>query len=552
MRFIWVLLLIISLLGCKRESNKKNIDDFSTGLANRDERIQEGIKYIENQNIKSAKEFFEKLGKENPNHCGYLIGKPLVGIQDYLAKISSIINIAANLYSSTPHFHVKETSEYCDGSIDQSVRDFISDLHGVTSEGTELIVRAINQKCEMDLKYPIMLSVGPNFVTSLYLYGRIGEVELSFLKYLGNFVLIISDIILAHDFSINTPAIIPNINKIDTSEIIGLIRTLAFLFQTCRSTLSFHPEWKEFLNEIPKRITEILSGAFDFLKYLESRNKKEGYMITFEDNSGDMKFGYDPNKTTIDTPQDQITIHVGGSIKVGDIRANLKELKIKIPYIITFEFLDNFHTLVNRLLDIISNRKKGCPENCISVSDLNFFMRAFGTYLEDFLRIDIMNFMENPKPLRDIIPYWFYNTEKQRWEFFIEAEVPESRKDLKYYLFNYDSGHFQYPSYTTFYENVLSNYSIPPDCISVSQANVSWILIPYMLFQDPGFSNSVYMRLKGVFIERCSSSELVYDTDVWRSPDVYMINKGIAMVVQKTGSIISPLTELILKSVEIQ
>lgn len=551
LKFLCVLILSIFFLGCNKKEKGKSIDDFSTGLANRDKKIQEGIEYIEKQDIKSAKEFFDGLGKENPNHCGYLIGKPLVSIQDYLAKISSIINIVANLYSSAP-YKIKAKSEYCDNSVDQSVRSFVLELHKITSQGTELITRAINQKCEMDLKYPIMLSVGPNFALSLYLYGRIGEAELSFLKYLGNFVLIISDLILAHDFSINTPEIISNIKNIDTSEIIGLIRTLAFLFQTCRSTLSFHPQWKDFLGEIPDRVAEILSGAFELLKYLENRNKKEGYMITFEDNSGDMRFGYDPNKTTIDTPQDQIIIHVSGNIKAGDIKTNLKELKIKIPYIITNEFIDDFRNLVERLLDIVSNRKKGCPENCISISDLNFFMRAFGTYLEDFLRIDLINFMENPKPLRDILPYWFYNQETQRWEFFIEAEIPESRKDLRYYLFNQDSGHFLYPDYTTFYNEIISNYSIPPDCISVSQTNVNWILIPYMLFQDPTFSNSIYMRLKGVFIERCNPNEIQYDSEVWKNPDVYMMNKAIAMIVQKTGSIISPLTDLILKSIEIQ
>ncbi|MDW8086829.1 MAG: hypothetical protein RMJ45_02440 [Candidatus Calescibacterium sp.] len=553
--FLAWLLLFPLFISCRTKDTKK-IEDFSTGLANRDEKILQGIKYIEEQNIKEGKRFFEEFGKQNPNHCGYLIGLPLVNIQDYLDKISSIINLFVNVYSRSgvpslsSHLHTT-FSEYCDSSVDFVVRDFVSNLHKIASEGVELISRAIEQKCQMDVNYPIRLSVGPNFVISLVLRGRIGDVELSFLKYFGNFVLIIADIILAHDFSVNTPAILSNITKLDTSEVVGLIRSLAFLFQGCRSTLSFHPEGKIFLEEIPQRITETIRGTFHFLKSLENRDKQEGYMIVFQDNSGDGMLGYDPSRTTIDTPQDQIIIHIGGFVQVADIRANLKELKVKIPYIITTDFLDDFRKLVERTADIIENKKKGCPENCLSISDLNFFLRSFGTYIDDFLRFDIVNFMEQPKPFRELLPYWFYNQETSRWEFIIEAEVPKSRKDLKPYLFNYDAGHFFYPDFITFYEQILTNYSISPDCISVSDASVNWILIPYLLFQDPTISNSVYVRLKGVFLERCNPIESEYESDIWKEPNEYMINKSVAIVVKKTGSVVSPLTDLILKSIEI-
>jgi hypothetical protein len=78
----------------------KTTDDFSSGLANRDPKLEEGLLYIETENIQEAKKFFKNLGKENPRHCGYLIGLPLVQIQEYLAKLGAIVNFVVSVYGS--------------------------------------------------------------------------------------------------------------------------------------------------------------------------------------------------------------------------------------------------------------------------------------------------------------------------------------------------------------------------------------------------------------------------------------------------------------------
>lgn len=549
------LLLFISGLGwltCEKRENV--VDDFSTGLANRDEKISEGVFYIENRDIKKGREFFEKLGRQNNKHCGYLIGLSLVHIQDYLDRLSSFLNLIISVPRASKlheRSSLKLKHEQCDDSIDRIVRGFVSEIRKASSESIELIQRAIDQKCEMDLDYPIMISVGPSFIVSIATYGRIGDVELSLLKYLGNIVMILADIVLIHDLSINTLEVLSNVKKIDSSSAISLLRTLAFLLHGCSLTFSFHPEGKKLLEEIPKKITDVTKNTLELLSFLEDRESKEAYAITFKDGSGEKKLGYDPNTTTIDTPQDQISIKIRGVAHVGRSKANIKEINVKVPYIITHSFLADLQSLIRKIEDIVGNRKRGCPENCLSVSDFNFFFKSFGIYLEDFIRFDIIEFIENAKPLREALPYWFYNQNTSRWEFVIEAEVPESRTDLRPYIFNYDSGHFFYPPILTFYGEVISNHAIPPDCVFVKDVPLNWVFIPYVLFQDPTFSKSFYMRLKWVFLERCNRIELEYDGDEWKPPNVYMMNKAIALIVQRSGSILSPLADLILRSIEI-
>ncbi len=557
--FIFIFTLVyIANTGCRKKIEQEN---FSTGLANRDERIREGIEYISSGKIREAKKFFRELGEKDNTHCGYLIGLPLVQIQDYLAKISTIINVGMNIWSSmgqqsgttAPKVIRTTARDFCDQSVDSIIRDFVSSLHQDTSGGLELIDRAIEQKCEMELEYPLMLSVGPNFKLHLIMYGRFGNTELSFLRYFGYFVLLISDIILAHDFSVNTLEILSNVTKINTSDIIGLLRSLAFLVQGCSKTFMFHPEDQKFMMRVPGDLLNSIDSGLDFLEALEKSEGREEYVITFYDRSGDGRLGHDENKTTVDTPEDEITLKIRGEFSAGGARGTLKALKIKIPYIITTQFIEEFKNIVRKIADIVREGKTGCPENCLSISDINFFLRALDVgEIDDFARLDIVKFFYSPRSLRELLPYWFLNNDEGRWEFMIEAEVPPSGGDTKYYLFKYDAQHFTKPATIEFYGRTISGYSIPPDCVFIENSPVNWIVIPYLNFQDPTFGEAIYIRLKNTLIVRCNpAEEYIFESDEWNVSTLYMTNKAIAVIVEKGGSVISPLTELIIKSVEV-
>ena len=557
--------------GERKEIEKK--EDFSTGLANRDPRISEGIKYIESEDFGNAIKFFKKFSKENPEHCGYLIGLPLAQIQRYLSKISAIVSFIVGVYggseseeeSSSPKFSTKkgdkvgrrlrEKQPYgsCDQSIDKLIRDFTSDLYTETKEGLMLIEKAIERRCELDIEYPLSLSVGPNFFLRLILYGRMGDTELRFLSYFGYSVLTLANLILSHDYSADLVGILANIKKLDTSNITGILRTLAILVEGCPKTLAFHEDYKKYLPEVPTWIVRSIDYSTTFLESLEMRNGQKGYIITFSDGSGEGKLGYDTETVSLSTTPDMITLQVKGQVVVGSLRGKLKSIKIKVPYLISFKFIEEAKKLIAKIKDIVENRKRGCPENCISIADINFVLEALDTAkFDDFARLDIMRYFENPKPLRELLPYWFKNPRFKRWEFMIEAEVPGSRQDLTYYLFNYDAPHFTYPPVITFYGKTISDFAIPPDCVHVKDVPLNWILIPYLMFQDPTLAGMLYIRLKDTFVIRCSNIDDEYNRDEWSPANLYMVNKTIAIITRKAGSIVNPLTKLILESVEIE
>jgi hypothetical protein len=576
------------LLGCRGKEIKP--DDFSSGLANRDPKLADGLLYIETENIQEAKKFFKNLGKENPRHCGYLIGLPLVQIQEYLAKLGAIVNFVVSVYGSGSaqttaripptlpgHKIVLDdvssgkllTKQSCDNSLDRLIREFVSSLHTDTEEGLKMLEQAISQKCEIDINYPLRLSIGNSFSLYFVLYGRMGEAEFSFLNYIGYSVLTISSFILAHDYSVNTFGILQNIKKIDTQNIIGLLRTLAFLVEECDKTFLFYQDGQKYIRQMPNFITNSIESGWSFLKSLESRGnmkqeEKEKYAIVFYDKSGEGKIGYNPYSVTIASPLDEIEIKLKGEVIVGNAKTYLSKVKVKVPYLISLDFVQQVFDLSEKIKKILQEGKSGCPGNCISIADFNFFLQALNTAkFDDFLRFDIVKYFQNPKPIRDFLPYWFKNevidkdgNPMKRWEFMIEAEVPPSRKDNIYYLFNFDSPHFVFPSYITFYGRQVSDYTIPADCVFiesvpyVGSTALNWFLIPYLNVQDPSLGGILYVRLKNTNIPAdCSSYEVEYISDEWKHPNLYMFNKSLAIIVQKAGSIISPLADIILQSI---
>ncbi len=319
---------------------------------------------------------------------------------------------------------------------------------------------------------------------------------------------------------------------------------------------------------MPNFITNSIEAGWSFLGALESRGnmkeeEKEKYTIVFYDKSGEGKIGYNPYSVTIATPLDEIEIKLKGEVVVGNARASLSKVKVKVPYLISLDFLQKISDLSGKIKKILQEGKSGCPDNCISIVDFNFFLQALNTAkFDDFLRFDIVKYFQNPKPIRDFLPYWFRNEVMKdgnpikRWEFMIEAEVPPSRKDNVYYLFNFDSSHFNFPAYITFYGKQVSNYTIPPDCVFiesvpyVGNVALNWILIPYLNIQDPSLAGILYVRLKYTNIwADCSGYEVEYLSDEWRHPNLYMFNKSLAIIVQRAGSIISPLADIILQSI---
>jgi hypothetical protein len=533
---------------------------------------------------------FRNLGKENPRHCGYLIGLPLVQIQEYLAKLGAIINFVVSVYGSgsaqeqqgsTPalsdHKIVFDnvssgkllTKQTCDNSLDRLIREFVSSLHTDTEEGLKMLEQAISQKCEIDINYPLRLSIGNSFSLYFVLYGRMGEAEFSFLRYIGYFVLTISSFILAHDYSVNTLGILQNIKKIDTQNIMGLLRTLAFLVEECNKTFLFYQDGQKYIRQMPNFITNSIESGWSFLRSLESRSnmkqeEKEKYAIVFYDKSGEGRIGYNPYSVTIASPSDEIEIKLKGEVVVGNAKTYLSKVKVKVPYLISLDFVQQVFDLSEKIKKILQEGKSGCPDNCISIAEFNFFLQALNTAkFDDFLRFDIVKYFQNPKPIRELLPYWFKNevigkdgNPMKRWEFMIEAEVPPSRKDNIYYLFNFDSPHFVFPSYITFYGRQVSDYTIPADCVFIESVPyvggiaLNWFLIPYLNVQDPSLGGILYVRLKNTNIPAdCSSYEVEYISDEWKHPNLYMFNKSLAIIVQKAGSIISPLADIILQSI---
>lgn len=549
------------LLSCGARGEKSKPDDFSFGLANRDIQIQEGLKYLEEGKTEEAIRFFESLGRRNPHHCGYLIGLPLSQIQKYLKGINTAINFLISVYSGVANISSSQKSpplistrsfEYCEYTLDNLVRTFTKDLHLDMKMGVELMEKAMKQGCEMYVNYPLHLSFGQSFSMYLSLNGIVGEVELELLKHIGYWALMISALILAHDLSINTPLVFSYVPKMDTSNVVGTIRTIAFILVGCQRTLFFHPTDKDYIFGIPDFFVRWASSATTFALKLKLRHGKEGYIVLFKDNSGDGIVGYYPERTTPGLALDEIILNVSGRVRTGNKWASVKYISLKIPYIVTTTLIEESIKFLENVRDIVRERRTGCPSNCVSIADFNFFLQVFGAgYLEDSLRVDIMRYFHDPKSLREMVPYWFFNQETERWEFMIEGEVPSSRKVDKYYLFNYDASHFEEPKTINFYGQEISDFAIPPDCVLIGDVPLNWIVSPYLLFQDPSLGGIIYVRIKYTPAQYCSVYEILYDVDEWRPPNQYILNKIIAIISTKVGSVINPLLNLIMSSVEV-
>ena len=168
----------------------------------------------------------------------------------------------------------------------------------------------------------------------------------------------------------------------------------------------------------------------------------------------------------------------------------------------------------------------------ISIADLNFLARAIGRkVMEDILMISPKRYFSNPKPLRELLPVTAsVDVGGEKFVFFlIEQEVAPYLEPDNVFTSAGDSSHFLFP---------ITDYAIPADCISLPEDATELEFIPYFAFQDPTFSESVKARIpKEVLFEVCPQDFEYLD---WQFPDLYLINKIIAVFFLRYGDLISP------------
>lgn len=489
------------------------------------EKLKEACDYLGEFQPDQARAIFGEILKRAPRDCGAVWGVMLSNAQIILVQIDKINTLITKAQSASPPlkplYLEKLAMDYL-GPIDEALEEIMQ-------------VGATAAVCELEARVPVKFRVSKTIV-DLTLYGVWGEAEAYAIAGLANIVKASIDFVLAHNLNISLWDIVRNKDYIDTSDSVAIARSLGFVMELSRKFLKFSAERGERFGKVPGELSQGLDMLTKVVPALEHRRDKEEYLIIFLDGSGDGVLGYDWSKAK-GNDFDRIEFKVKGYVTIDVRRYSISTFMIQIPGFV-------LGSTVKDAILALEKAKKAFDLNDISVeevsiSDINSFFGAFGLQpVEDILRFRPRVFFEARKPLRDYMPWWYYDNEHGNYVFAIEGEVALEYFTYAEYRRNYlqagDSMHFL----------TLEDLEIPRDCIEpVGKAIIGFVIIPYIGFKDPSFSGSVLTHISEDF------TGCPYDgqTKGFNPADLYSINKVIAIMVARYGGII-PILDAFLKT----
>ncbi len=146
-----------------------------------------------------------------------------------------------------------------------------------------------------------------------------------------------------------------------------------------------------------------------------------------------------------------------------------------------------------------------------------------------------------PKPLRDVLPYWYIDPFLNEGQPVLGVEGEKSPNVLpNTYLPPFvslgDFDHFLFGEVRTDVGTI--DIHIPNDCISApSEDKFGLITVPYTAFRDPAFNNSTFVNLSVLTGGDCNDSQSI-EYRSWNPADVYAMNKVVAHYASRYGRLI--------------
>lgn len=502
---------------------------FLLGCAdNYGEIMKKGIEFLENGESDKAIEEFKKIANEK--NC-----EPHYGI--FLAELQGIFWNINEINSKLKSFIPQEYGDI----LEVFLRESLSPIEKRLSE-MAISYEQMERKgfCEIGLTLPIYLEIGNTIKANITFGERFGELEARGIGFLGYSVLSFLDLIFSHDLKANALSLFKGFLSMDTSSIVGIFRSLGFLFNDNPNFLNWNPDENERkrFESVPKEVSSGLRALHGMLSLISQRSMKKGYVVEYED----------INSNNIVDATDKITLNVGGNLEVRGYKEEIKPYSASIPIWIQEDMLQQADEFLGKLSRGFNG--EGTPGELYHLNELNGFLLAFGLdQIQDIVAIDPLAFFlgpfdkvkksypnpPSPKPLRKIAPYWYYDRFEEKVVLAVEGEVKESLGLYTYYLSSGDVPHFP-PEHIKF-ENQDVFIFLLPDCVEVPNYQPDYVTLFYIAFQDPTFNGSVFVKLTYIKNQICDSTPKPYYDD-FAPPDLYAVNKVFAFLFMKYGRLL--------------
>jgi len=394
--------------------------------------------------------------------------------------------------------------------------------------------------CEISLTLPFYLEIG-NTIKAKVTFGQVfGELEARGIGFLGYTLLAFLDLLFSHDLKANVVSLLNGFLRMDTSSLVGILRSLGFLFNENPNFLKWNPDENERkrFERIPDEIAKALRALYGMLQIVSQRQIKKGYVVEYEDR----------NSNGIIDATDKITITLGGYLEVRGYKEEIKPYSGYLPLWVQGEMLKKSEEFLLKLSN--GFKGEGNPGELYHLNELNGFLLAFGLdQLQDIIAIDPLAFFlgpfdrnkksypqpPSPKPLREMVPYWYYDQFEKKVVLAVEGEVKESLGVYTYYLSSGDVPHF--PPENIKFDGKEVNIFLLPDCVEVPEYQPDYVTLFYMAFQDPAFNGSLFVNLSSIKSYTCDFSSKPYYTE-FAPPDLYAVNKVLAILFMKYGAIL--------------
>jgi len=490
--------------------------------------MKNGIELLENGESDKAIEEFKKIASEK--NC-----EPHYGI--FLAELQGIFGNINEINNKIKSFMPQEYGDILEVFLRESLLPIENRLREMANSYENMEKSGF---CEISLTLPLYLEIG-NTIKAKITFGHIfGELEARGIGFMGYSLLAFLDFIFSHDLRANAVSLLNGFFRMDTSSLVGIFRSLGFLFDENQNFLNWNSDENERkrFESVPGEIAMGLKALYGILPLISQRQIKKGYMVEYDD----------INSNGIIDATDKITLNLGGYLEVRGYKEEIKPYSAYLPIWIQGDMLKKSEEFLGKLSK--GFKGEGNPGELYHLNELNGFLLAFGLdQIQDIIAIDPLAFFlgpydrnkksypnpPSPKPLRKIVPYWYYDRFEKKVVLAVEGEVKESLGIYTYYLSSGDVPHF--PAEDITFESKKINIFLLPDCVEVPNYQPDYVTIFYMAFQDPAFNGALFVNLAPIKAQICDSSKKPYYGE-FAPPDLYAVNKALAFLFMKYGSII--------------
>jgi len=431
------------------------------------QQIEQGKTYLALGDASAAKREFRKILLQDSHNCSGLWGSTLADIQSLL----DLSTLAESLLR---------------GNSD-SLRALIGEIVG---QGEEINSR----NCRFELStFPLRLGLASAPILKIDLGENWDGLDGKHLANIFGLLLGLFDFITAHSLTADVDDLLgmtslPNQN----SNPVWMFRPLAQAFADNPEFLAADPRNWDRIRLVPGELSQSLDGIAKVIGILLDKNKVKN------PGSSEVFSVSDPDKDGLDAG-DEVVIGVK-HLKLLDWESD-GPIRIKL----NDEFTRDFFQEVARSLKKSAEAFR--KDRIFSLADFNPAFSLLGiAELPKSLGARPSAYFQDPKPLRELVPYWV-QVSTGKYEFLIEGETRAETGDADaQVIFDSDSDHF--PDSINFGGRAVSGLRIPRDGVGPGSNIPVGISFYYLALPDPSLGGLLQVKTEGSDFEPADSFQL--------------------------------------------